>query len=376
MHHFLRLRIILSILSHLGRVPAIEEFDMPDQDTPPRRLSDAASFFLILLVSGVAFLWWSQKSDPLSVLATEQAVAVNDSTVLVCPFGEAVDVSTSSDEAKRLMESISADDISGPRIVALMPFAADQLLEMGVIPVGVPSLRGPMPHAWHGIPTIQLDHSVGPNLEQLLACQPDVIVTPSTYLQFVDVISDMTKAEVVVMDVASIADVFQNIRELGQMANVPLVAEQLCLSVQSSLNQKASLKEPIDVLAIFGTPHSFFAFLPNSYLGDLVRYAGGTVGPDGLGEHRVYKGLAPLTMESVVEFDPDALLVLFHGPEESSRAMFENDPLWSDLRAIRQGHVKYISDDLYAMRPGSDLQGAIAEIQLFLRRDLGNQASK
>ncbi|MEC8770595.1 MAG: ABC transporter substrate-binding protein [Planctomycetota bacterium] len=349
---------------------------MPDQDTPPRRLSDAASFFLILLVSGVAFLWWSQKSDPLSVLATEQAVAVNDSTVLVCPFGEAVDVSTSSDEAKRLMESISADDISGPRIVALMPFAADQLLEMGVTPVGVPSLRGPMPHAWHGIPTIQLDHSVGPNLEQLLACQPDVIVTPSTYLQFVDVISDMTKAEVVVMDVASIADVFQNIRELGQMANVPLVAEQLCSSVQSSLNQKASLKEPIDVLAIFGTPHSFFAFLPNSYLGDLVRYAGGTVGPDGLGEHRVYKGLAPLTMESVVEFDPDALLVLFHGPEESSRAMFENDPLWSDLRAIRQGHVKYISDDLYAMRPGSDLQGAIAEIQLFLGRDLGNQASK
>ena len=112
------------------------------------------------------------------------------------------------------------------------------------------------------------------------------------------------------------------------------------------------------------------------YLGDLVRYAGGTVGPEGLGEHRVYKGLAPLTMESVVEFDPDALLVLFHGPEESSRAMFENDPLWSNLRAIREGHVKYISDDLYAMRPGSNLQGAIAEIQFFLGRDLGDRTAK
>jgi len=347
---------------------------MPVKDTPPRRLSDSASFVLVLLVSGATFLWWSQKSAPSSASATED-LTVEDSA-LVCPFGGTDTAPTLSAEAERLIESVATSDISGPRIVTLMPFAADQLLEMGVMPVGVPSLRGPMPESWQGIPTVQLDHSVGPNLEQLLSCEPDVIVTPSTYLQFVDVIRDMTKAEVVVMDVASIEDVFQNIRELGEMANVPLAAEQLCSSIQSSLNQKVSLKESVDVLAIFGTPHSFFAFLPNSYLGDLVRYAGGTVGPEGLGEHRVYKGLAPLTMESVVEFDPDALLVLFHGPEESSRAMFENDPLWSTLRAIREGHVKYISDDLYAMRPGSNLQGAIAEIQFFLGRDFGDQLAR
>mgnify|MGYP001402362899 CR=1 FL=1 len=347
---------------------------MPVKDTPPRRLSDSASFVLVLLVSGATFLWWSQRSVPSSASATED-LTVEDSA-LVCPFGGTDTAPTLSAEAERLIESVATSDISGPRIVTLMPFAADQLLEMGVMPVGVPSLRGPMPDAWRGIPTVQLDHSVGPNLEQLLSCEPDVIVTPSTYLQFVDVIRDMTKAEVVVMDVASIEDVFQNIRELGEMANVPLAAEQLCSSIQSSLNQKVSLKESVDVLAIFGTPHSFFAFLPNSYLGDLVRYAGGTVGPEGLGEHRVYKGLAPLTMESVVEFDPDALLVLFHGPEESSRAMFENDPLWSNLRAIRDGHVKYISDDLYAMRPGSNLQGAIAEIQFFLGRDFGDQLAR
>ncbi len=342
---------------------------MPVKDTPPKRFPDAASFVLILLVCGVTFLLWSQKSVPSSASASEEPA-------LVCPFGEVGAAPTSSDEAQRLLDSVSTKDILGPRIVTLMPFAADQLLEMGVMPVGVPSLRGPMPEAWKGIPTVQLDHSVGPNLEQLISCQPDFIVTPSTYLQFVDVISDMTKAEVIVMDVASIADVFQNIRELGQLANVPLAAEQLCTSIQSSLSQQVSTKESVDVLAIFGTPQYFFAFLPNSYLGDLVRYAGGTVGPEGLGEHRVYKGLAPLTMESVVEFDPDALLVLFHGPEESSRAMFENDPLWSTLRVIREGHVKYISDDLYAMRPGSNLQGAITEIQLFLGNDFGDKPAK
>ena len=146
--------------------------------------------------------------------------------------------------------------------------------------------------------------------------------------------------------------------------------------IQNSLHQQSRHGELIDVLAIFGTPHSFYAFLPNSYLGDLVRYAGGTIGPAGLGEHRVYKGLAPLTMESVVEFDPDALLVLFHGPEDTSRALFENDPLWSTLRVIQDGRVKYLSDDLYAMRPGSDLNSAIDEIQQFIEQQLGDSNAK
>ncbi len=339
---------------------------MSVKDTFLRRLSDSGSFVLVLLVSGVIFLWWSQKSAPPSASAYEDSA-------LVCPFGEVGAAPTSSDEAQRLIESVSPNDISTPRIVALMPFAADQLIELGVAPVGVPSLRGLTPEAWSGIPTVQLDHSVGPNIEQLVSCRPDVIVTPSTYVQFVDVITDMTGAEVVVMDVHSIDDVFRNIRDLGVIAQVPREAEDLCAVLRSSLRQPVSRDDSIDVLAIFGTPHSFYAFLPNSYLGDLVRHAGGAVGPSGLGEHRIYRGLAPLTMESVVEFNPDALLVLFHGPEETSRVLFEDDPLWSGLRAIQSGRVKYLSDDLYAMRPGSNLNSAIREIQSFLGEEIGLQ---
>ena len=332
---------------------------MPDQGIQPRGLSDSASLVLMVLAVGVGLIFWGRSPE------VSNADAVETST-LVCPFGYEPNESGTSEEAQQLLDQVDKGKGEGPRIVALMPFAADQLLELGVVPAGVPSLRGPVPESWKGIPTVQLDHSVGPNLEQLISCQPDVIITPSTYLQFVDVIRDMTGAEVVVMDVASIDDVFENIRRLGAMTGVVSEAERWCDSIQSSLKQKVSRNGSIDVLAIFGTPHSFYAFLPNSYLGDLVRYAGGQVGPSELSEHRVYKGLAPLTMESVVEYDPDALLVLFHGPEDSSRAMFENDPLWSTLRVIQEGRVKYLSDDLYAMRPGSDLNRAINEIQNFL----------
>ncbi len=86
------------------------------------------------------------------------------------------------------------------------------------------------------------------------------------------------------------------------------------------------------------------------------------MGPEGLSSHKVYKGLAPLSMESVIEYDPDVLLVLFHGPESTSKQMFESDPLWKSLKAVNKDRMFFLSEDLYAMRPGSNLRDALAEI--------------
>ena len=72
-------------------------------------------------------------------------------------------------------------------------------------------------------------------------------------------------------------------------------------------------------------------------------------------------------MEMVVEFDPDLLLVLFHGPEQSSRAMFEGDPLWGALSAVDEGRMHFLRDDLYAMRPGSDIDDAFEEIRGYVQ---------
>ena len=90
------------------------------------------------------------------------------------------------------------------------------------------------------------------------------------------------------------------------------------------------------------------------------------MGPEGLVSHKVYRGLAPLTMETVIEFDPDLLMVLFHGPAETSRAMFEGDPLWSSLRAVSEDRICFLSDDLYAMRPGSRVDEALVQVREYV----------
>ena len=252
------------------------------------------------------------------------------------------------------------------RIATLLPFAADQLLKMGCKPVCIPGLRGRTPEAWADIPSVQLDHSAGPNLEQLIAVDPDFIITGSTYAQFMPHIAAVTEAEVIIMDVETVDSVMTHIRTLGRISERTAEAEVLALAMEKRL--KAQLDgfdpiEPINVLAIFGTPHSFYAFMPESYLCDLVRHAGGRMGPKGLTSHKVYRGLAPLTMETVIEFDPDLLFVLFHGPEETSRAMFEGDPLWSSLRAVHEDRIFFLADEMYAMRPGSQVDVAMEQIR-------------
>ncbi|MEE2718996.1 MAG: ABC transporter substrate-binding protein [Planctomycetota bacterium] len=254
------------------------------------------------------------------------------------------------------------------RIATLLPFAADQLLAMGVKPVCVPGLRGDTSPAWEEIPTIQMDHSAGPNLEQLIAVEPDYIVTASVYAQFMPQIESITKAKIVFMDVDSIEVAMTCMAKLGEISGRTEKAAEMVKAVRERLLEPSKVKDAdrIKVLAIFGTPHSFYAFMPESYLGDLVKHGGGRIGPDGLVSHKIYKGLAPLSMETVIDYNPDLLLVLFHGTEETARAMFEGDPLWGSLNAVHENRMFFLSDDLYAMRPGSKLDLAISQVHEYV----------
>ncbi|MBG79781.1 MAG: hypothetical protein CMJ39_03600 [Phycisphaerae bacterium] len=297
---------------------------------------------VVACLLGVAFVFvFNNKSDDEGVLTPTSATAEVETSVI-----EAVQ----------------------PRIASLLPFAVDQLIAMGIEPVCVPGLRGLAPESWSGIPTVQLDHSAGPNLEQLIAVDPDYIVTGSIYAQFMPQIAEVTGAEVIMMDVESVNSVMEHIRTLGEIAGKSVEADLVASDLASRITAPVTVPEDqqINVLAIFGTPHSFYAFLPDTYLGDLVSHAGGRMGPDGLVSHKVYRGLAPLTMETVIEFDPDLLMVLFHGPAETSRAMFEGDPLWSSLRAVSEDRICFLSDDLYAMRPGSRVDEALVQVREYV----------
>lgn len=253
-----------------------------------------------------------------------------------------------------------------PRVAALLPFAADQLIALGVQPVLVPALPGGQPEAWQGIEAGPLDHSVGPNIEQLIAADPDVVIMSAVYSQFVPQIESTTGARVITMDADTLEDVSTHTRTMGELVGKQDEADQWIENYNADLAAAEpidSAGEPASVLAVFGTPAAFYAFLPDSYLGDLVETAGGRLITSEMPAHRFFRGLSPLSMEAVVQKDPDVILVVFHGPERAARALFDRDPLWGQLTAIKEDRIAFLANDLYAMRAGSQAAVALENIR-------------
>ena len=256
-----------------------------------------------------------------------------------------------------------------PRGAARLPFAADQLIALGVKPVLVPALRSGQPEAWQGITAGGLDHAAGPNIEQLIAADPDLVIVSAVESRHIPQIEKTTGARVIAMDADTLEDVRTHTRTLGELIGKQAEAEEWIQEFNTDLSGEStssSADEPFSVLAIFGTPNGFYAFMPHSYLGNLVEHAGGQLITEDMTEHRRFRGLATLSMEVVIDRDPDVLLVIFHGPEESAKAMLDADPLWGQLSATKGDHVAFLSDDLYAMRSGSQATVALEELRAAL----------
>ena len=111
-------------------------------------------------------------------------------TSLICPLEKDV-TPASSEEAKRLMESVSTEMFLAQNRCT-DAICSRSITQNGRGPSGA-FAPWPQAEAWNGIPSVQLDHSVGPNLEQLVLCRPDDRDS-STYAQFM-MITEMTGVE-------------------------------------------------------------------------------------------------------------------------------------------------------------------------------------
>jgi len=182
-----------------------------------------------------------------------RATAIAAATCLIATLNGLVGCDRKANPSVSI-ETVASSESKPLRIVALLPFAADQLLELGITPVAVPKLREDIPPAWDGIPTIAVEHSAGPNLEQLMAADPDIVITSSVYAQFLPMIERSTDARIVLMDVDSVAHVIAHIETLGELSGHTDAATSRIESLASQLEQTDNDAPKVEVLAIFGTP--------------------------------------------------------------------------------------------------------------------------
>lgn len=253
------------------------------------------------------------------------------------------------------------------RVACAVSFASEMLLSLG----HKPALRSKVaeediyPPEAKDVPTFDVDHGTGPNLEQLAAAQPDLVILSPVFGRFVQGIEERLKVPVLVLKIQNYAQIADKLRLLGKIVGKEDRAEEAVKTMRGQLDEmKKGLPEKSGrVLALFGTPQAFLGFHPDSYIGSLVKQLNGEVVVAGSEANKEFRSMYNFSLEQAVALDPDVILIARHGqPGEASKAL-QDAPAWNDMRAVKNKRVHIISERLCVTNPGPRATDALRELR-------------
>lgn len=291
-----------------------------------------------------------------SLRAVKPAVAL---LVLACVFVAAAALGATTGDAG------AAD--KRKRIVALTPFAANTLVNVGVRPVAIGQMavghKGVSPRL-KGVRQLPLSHPNGPNMEQIAEIDPDVVLTSQAWRKGTATMRDLA-ITVREMDAATASAVPSKIRAIGRAYGKPKQTDRLVRKVNREIAYAVRgkpIRERPTVLMVLGVGRTPYVFLNNSWGGSVAKRAGAKLLG---GELRGSGGYVKVSDEYVVQQDPDIILAVPHGNAEDLPAIREHmlsNPAWSTTKAVQNGRV-YVTLDDALLQPNIDVGHTIKRVR-------------
>jgi iron complex transport system substrate-binding protein len=264
-----------------------------------------------------------------------------------------------------LLGPTAAGARKGQRIVALTPFAANTLAKLGVTPIAVGQTLGGRerlsPKVSHA-PILQLSHPMGPNLEQLTALRPTLVLSSKTWAKGNQAMEELG-IRVETRDPQSISGALADTYKIGEVVHRKHAARELLKRMRTRIaGAESGIRRHPKVMLILGVGRAPFTFLGNSWGGSLIRAAGGELVTGGASSR---SGFERISDEVVVAENPDVIIAVPHADPEDIPALtryLKNDPAWSSTKAARTGHL-YVSVDNSLLQAGTDIARTIAGIR-------------
>jgi iron complex transport system substrate-binding protein len=254
---------------------------------------------------------------------------------------------------------------AAPRVVALTPFTANTLAIFGVTPLAIGETVGGGEHfsrRLRGVQRLPLAHPNGPNMEQVAVLEPQLVLSAPVWKKGNDQMRQLG-TRVVEIDPRKVADVPKATNWIGALVGLQDKARALARKQRQHVAAaKSRARTHPRVLLVLGVGRAAFAFLPNSWGGDVVKQAGGRLITAGL---RDSGGYARVSDEFVVAQDPDVIIAVPHGNARDIPrlvAYLKDNPAWSDTKAARTNRV-YVSTDNALLQPWTSPAQTIADVQ-------------
>ena len=210
---------------------------------------------------------------------------------------------------------------------------------------------------------------MAPDMEIVSSLNPTIVLSPNSLEGDLKPQYDNIGVDSYFLNLKSVDGMFQSIQQLGEMLGCREAAARLCQEYEdfkTSYDQQVSSQEAPTVLILMGLPGSYVVATESSYVGSLVKLAGGiNVYGDGEGTD-----FLNVNTEDMLSKEPDIILRTSHAMPEQVAVMFAEEfstnDIWSHFRAVQEGRVYDLDNEKFGMSATFRYQDALAELQPFL----------
>ncbi|MCY1050252.1 heme ABC transporter substrate-binding protein IsdE [Mammaliicoccus sciuri] len=205
--------------------------------------------------------------------------------------------------------------------------------------VGKPTTYKDLPKRYKDVP--EIGQPKKPNIEVVKSLNPTHVLTVTTIKSEMDPVFEQLKMKGTYYNYDSLNGLKKSITEMGNTFNRKEQAKKLNKkfdNAEAEIKAKIQGKKRPKVLILMGVPGSYLVATEHSYIGDLVKIAGGENVIQN--ESRAY--LASNT-EELYKVNPDIILRLPHGFPDQVREMFKKEfstsDIWKHFDAVKNNRV-------------------------------------
>lgn len=258
----------------------------------------------------------------------------------------------------------SADEL---RIVATSPATVDIMARLDVDLAGVPnSTLSEIPARYDG--AVRVGTAMGPDMEIIKTLDPDWVIGPASLQTDLKPKLEAAGLKGIFLNLESVEGLYKSVEQLGEMFGRQDEAEAMIDEFSAfyyEYSRENTDREPPTVLVLMGLPGSYVVATGESYVGSLVRLAGGI---------NVYEDeeadFITANTEDMQARDPDIILRAAHAMPEDVVQMFkdefETNDIWKHFRAVEEGRVYDLPYDQFGMSAKFNFPAALETLQPML----------
>ena len=237
---------------------------------------------------------------------------------------------------------------NGEEVVVAASVAVTEILDkLGVEVSGVPTTSYELPESTKD--ATKVGSPMNPDLEIIKSLNPTCVVSVDTLGS--DFEKQFTENNIPSMfvNLSTVDGLKETIVNLGEKFDKSEKAVEIIAELENKENElnlsKKENKE--DILILFGAPGSVMVSTDNSYVGNLVKIAGG---------NNIFESesssFIQVNMEEIIKRNPDKILIMTHAvPEEAKKTVEEEfaKATWQQLDAIKNNKVYYLENGYFGM---------------------------